>query len=481
MNFVTAQNKFFTNSMDILLKNDTIRNAVVKKGKKMIYQNVVLEDPDNRPQAILEARAKLIQNLLQMMNRVFSNGNTSPRVRKAVIRNLVGGLVMGEEDRTAAFQATYNFCPPSFLVIGPTKRCNLMCTGCYAASSAKDAETLSYDVFNRIIQEKKDLWGSYFTVITGGEPLLYRDGDKTIFDILENNPENYFMMYTNGTLITKEMAKRMADCGNLTPAISVEGFEKETDARRGKGTHKRIMTAMENLRNAGVPFGISITATRNNADVVLSDEFVDCYIKDQGAVYGWVFQYMPIGRKITTDLMITPEQRLALFQREQKMVQERDLFLVDFWNSGLYSVGCFSAGRAGGYFYIDWNGNIAPCAFMPYYVTNIYEIYRENKTLNDVLFSPYFTAIRDWQADYAYRQPPDKINNLITPCFMRDHFDTAYQTIKDFQAKGLDENAREAIDDTEYRRVMSDYGRNIHAVTQGPWEEFMGRSDAGKE
>jgi len=165
------------------------------------------------------------------------------------------------------------------------------------------------------------------------------------------------MTYTNGTLITKDVARRIAECGNISPAISVEGFEKETDARRGEGTHRRIITAMENLRNAGVPFGISITITKKNAHVALSDDFVDFYFNTQGAMYGWIFQYMPIGRGVATELMITPEQRLDLFKREQELIEETDLFLVDFWNGGLDSVGCLSAGRPGGYFYIDWSGN----------------------------------------------------------------------------------------------------------------------------
>jgi len=61
-------------------------------------------------------------------------------------------------------------------------------------------------------------------------------------------------MYTNGTLIDKKMAKRMADLGNVVPQVSVEGFEKETDARRGKGVFKKILRAFENMREAGVPF-----------------------------------------------------------------------------------------------------------------------------------------------------------------------------------------------------------------------------------
>ena len=41
------------------------------------------------------------------------------------------------------------------------------------------------------------------------------------------------------------MAKRFAELGNIYPAISIEGDEALTDARRGQGAHKRVMTAME--------------------------------------------------------------------------------------------------------------------------------------------------------------------------------------------------------------------------------------------
>ncbi len=66
---------------------------------------------------------------------------------------------------------------------------------------------------------------------------------------------------------------------------------------------------MEQLKNAGVPFGISVTATRQNAETVLSDEFLDYYFENMGAIYGWIFQYMPIGRSYTIDMMVSPEQR----------------------------------------------------------------------------------------------------------------------------------------------------------------------------
>ena len=187
--------------------------------------------------------------------------------------------------------------------------------------------------------------------------------DKDLFDLLGENQDNYFMMYTNGTLITREVAERMADLGNISPAISVEGWERETDDRRGKGVFRRVQEAMQNLRAAGVPFGISVTATRENAEVILSESFLDFYFGHQGALYGWIFQYMPIGRGFTADWMVTPEQRRWMLEQELTLLRDKKRFLVDFWNGGPMTLGCIAAGRPGGYFYVDWNGNIAPACF----------------------------------------------------------------------------------------------------------------------
>ncbi len=461
--------------LNFILRRESVRKAIMKKAEEKLYSDFVVANKDNRPPRVQEARYLMLNNLLHSVNKAISDGRVSSTVSRAIISNFVGRMLLGEEDRSGHFFKQYGVYPPAFLTISPTKRCNLFCKGCYASSSAGNAETLPYDIFSRILDEKKRLWGSHFTVISGGEPLLYRDGKKTIFDVLESNSDQYFMMYTNSTLISKEMARKMARVGNITPAISVEGFEKETDDRRGRGVYKMILRSMENLRRAGVPFGVSATATRNNVEAIMSDRFTDFYFKEMGAVYGWIFQYMPIGRSYTVDLMITPEQRLALFQREQKMIKESNLFLVDFWNGGPYAVGCIAAGRPGGYFYIDWNGNIAPCAFYPYYVSNIHDVYRDNKTLNDVLFSPYFSSIRGWQNEYGYGQPPEKVDNFIVPCIVRDHYKEARDRVDEFSAKPMDDHAAQALNDGEYYKRMTKYGEDAKALTQEHWEaEFTG-------
>ncbi len=156
-------------------------------------------------------------------------------------------------------------------------------------------------------------------------------------------------MYTNGTLVDDAAARRFAQLGNVCPSISVEGFERETDA----------------LREAGVPFGISMTATRENADVLLSEDVVRHFFDDKGAVLAWIFHYMPIGRSSRIDQMVIPEQRRRMLERQLDLMKNRGLFFIDFWNGGALSAGCISAGREGGYFHIDWNGDVAPCVFIP--------------------------------------------------------------------------------------------------------------------
>ena len=47
--------------------------------------------------------------------------------------------------------------------------------------------------------------------------------------------------------------------GNFTFMISVEGTPEETDARRGEGTYDKVMKAMKLLKDAGIPFGYSLS------------------------------------------------------------------------------------------------------------------------------------------------------------------------------------------------------------------------------
>ena len=133
---------------------------------------------------------------------------------------------------------------------------------------------------------------------------------------------------------------------------------------------------------------------------------------------------MPIGRSFTLDLMMTPEQRLRLFERVWWLVRNRHIFIADFWNSATATNGCVAAGRAGGYFHVNWNGDVSPCVFFPYSPVNVKDVFARGGTLDDVWAHPFFADIRSWQRDYGYREAneacPD-CGNWLAPCIIRDH------------------------------------------------------------
>ena len=461
-----ASSRFTTSLISMALKNSKTRKALIKAIEKATHK-LSLQGSEDRPQKLKEDRYYMSRALLTSVDSVLSGKGISREcVRKMVDVFLTKIFVEGIHTRRE-FKEIHGFRPPGFITISPTNLCNLKCKGCYAGDVYTES-TLDYEIFDKIITDMKKEFAARFFVISGGEPFMYQDKGKTLMDILAKHQDAYFMAYTNGTLINKEKAQELGRLGNFTPAISVEGFEKETDARRGKGVWKKIMEAMENLKEAGVMFGISVTPCANNADILLSDKFIDFFFKEKGVFYGWYFQYMPIGRKPSLDLMVTPEQRVRMYKTIWKKVREDKIFIADFWNSGTASDGCMAAARGGGYFYIMWDGTITPCVFIPFKdkeYGNIYQVYERGETLTDAIKCPLFSGIRDWQFSYWINRPKEKCGNLLAPCPIRDNSKDFYKIVKETGAVPVDEGAQTYLSFIE-KDQMPDYNRRYNELSE---------------
>ena len=232
---------------------------------------------------------------------------------------------------------------------------------------------------------------------------------------------------------------------------------------------------MENLRNNGVPFGVSVTATRNNTNILLTDDFYKFYFEELGATYMWMFQYMPIGRKFTTKLMVTPEQRFKLFKKWKQILSEKEWFVADFWNSAILSNGCISCGKPGGYFYIDWNGNIMPCVFVPYYKHNAKQLFFEGKKIADALFSNFFVKGREWQSNYFNQN--GKLGNMLRPCFIRDHHKTFLRIAKETKVMPQDEAAKEAMEDKEFHNELIKFDEKLKEIEDPYWKKAYSKKE----
>ena len=460
----------------LLSTNPKVRSLFLKRAERTAYDYIVKDNEDKRPIAVQKEKMQIVQNLAETTAKRIEEGLYSKNVISHGVNTFVQKMVFSprgkKKESIDNFTAKYGRKPPGFLVIGPTKRCNLHCKGCYASSHAQTAETIPFSILDRIITEKTELWGSNHTTWVGGEPTVYRSEGKDILDIAERHMDNMFLMYTNGVLIDKKMAKRMADLGNVVPQVSVEGFEKETDARRGTGVFKKVLTAFSNMREAGVPFGIAITPMRHNYELLTSDEFIDFYFNKQKVTLAWVFQYMPIGRGYSLELMLTPEQRLRLLDREREILWKKRLFYVDFWNSGPIGSGCIAAGRPDGYLYIDWNGYVMPCPYYQFSPVNIFDVYKSGGNLNDVYNQPFFEAIRKWQDEYAYKRVGDETGNWLRPCPIRDHHKIAMEAIKKYNAKPEDKATEKWLHDENLHQGLIEFDDQLAELMDPYWEKI---------
>ncbi len=453
-----------------LARERHIRRVITSHIGHQVYKLMVKQNPARRPYGVHEEIYTYFTAMITGFDRAVEKSLICEHVARRMADVFWNNVMLTKKSKEEIIE-NLGFYPPKFVLVSPTGKCNLRCKGCYAESNPGTHGSLDFDTFDRILTEKRELWRSHFTVISGGEPFMWRDGERDFLDMVEKHDSDMFMVYTNATLIDDAAAKRMSELGNIMPAISIEGFEKETDARRGKGVHRKVLAAMGSLRKHGVPFGISATPTRHNWELITSDEFADFYFEQQGAIFAWLFQYMPVGRGQTLDLAPTPDQRVEMRERMLRLVVEKKYFIADFWNSGAVSCGCIAAGRGDGYFYIDWNGDITPCAFVPYVCGNIYDVFESGGDLNTVLDMDFFKRIRKWQDEYGYDRAAGQVDNWLCPCVIRDHFPIVKEAIEKSGAKPLNNEAAVALDDTVYCEGMVEYGEEIKRLTDPIWRK----------
>jgi MoaA/NifB/PqqE/SkfB family radical SAM enzyme len=335
---------------------------------------------------------------------------------------------------------------PFLLVLSPTNLCNLRCRGCYASGYGQD-DSLPLPLVKRVLKESEDL-GIFLIVLSGGEPLLY----PHTLDLIEQHPHVLFHIYTNGTLITRQVAERLSYMGNVIVVISIEGFQEKTDQRRGAGVFERILTSFHHLRQSKIPFGTSVTVTQQNLEEVTSLPFLD-FLVDQGALVNYYFMYVPVDGSGDFSSMLSPRQRDHLRAALGNIRSTTPLLIIDFWNDGPYVRGCIAAGRR--YFHINARGDIEPCVFTHFATDNI-----KDTTLLQAIKSPLFTDIRA-------RQPYD--SNHLCPCMIIDSPWVAKDLIEKHRVRPTHPGALRLY--SEQYESLFDFARAYRCIADEAWEE----------
>ena len=145
------------------------------------------------------------------------------------------------------------------------RRCNLTCKHCYSLSADTDFKgELSLDEIAVTMADLK-AFGVPGLILSGGEPLLRPD----IFEIAElaKGFGFYVGLSSNGTLIDRPMARRIAEAGFDYVGVSLDGIGAAHDAfRRKEGAFESSLAGVRFLGEVGVKAGLRFTMTETNAD-----------------------------------------------------------------------------------------------------------------------------------------------------------------------------------------------------------------------
>ncbi len=351
-----------------------------------------------------------------------------PNIIKMHVLNLGYEAGLAGMKQVKKMREKYQCNVPWVILMDPTSACNLHCTGCWAAEYGHQM-SLTFDELDNIICQGKEL-GIHFYIMTGGEPLVRKED---IVKLAEKHNDCAFHIFTNGTLIDDAFCKKIKKVGNVSFALSVEGYEETNDGRRGEGVFQKVMHAMDTMKENGLLYGVSICYTSKNIEVVTSDEFLDMLI-DKGCRLAWYFHYMPVGNDAALDLLPSNEQREYMYHRVREirgMKTGKPIFAMDFQNDAEFVGGCIAGGK--NYLHINPNGDVEPCVFIHYSGANIKE-----KTLLECLQQPLFMQYHD-------NMPFN--DNMLRPCPMLENPEKLRKMVHESGAKSTDMTSPEPVDE----------------------------------
>ena len=253
---------------------------------------------------------------------------------------------------------------PAVMIVSVTNRCNLSCKGCYMrAMQHPRGPEMTPEQLRSVVAQAGDL-GISFIVLAGGEPLVRA---PEILALAAEFPRIIFGVITNGLLVDDRMAGAFASQRNIVPVLSFEGFQGETDSRRGTGVYRRLMETCSVLSRSGIFFGCSLTVTRLNHGLVTDEAFVGRMIGAGCRVFAFV-EYVPV-QAGTEDLVLSADQRSALVGCLRTFPGRFPALFLGFPGDEEVFGGCLSSGR--GFLHVSTSGDLEPCPAAPFSDTNL--------------------------------------------------------------------------------------------------------------
>jgi len=262
-----------------------------------------------------------------------------------------------------------------------TRRCNLGCAYCFAASNQKKQDMDLETALKAVDQLMEMPFNNFCIKFNGGEPLLRKDLLEKIssytFERFREIKREGFLLFeitTNGTLVDEE-AIELFKRFNMRVLISLDGPEplhnKYRTYQNGSPSFGDVIKGIRRLQDADYPFRVITVVTREN--VLYPAEIID-FFSGMGITN---LRFNPIlkhgyGKDDWESKGIEPQEYLAFMKVVTARCGEGNSLHEDNLESMLRNMvsrmrdfKCMRSNCGCGHYYlcIDSTGDIYPCAF----------------------------------------------------------------------------------------------------------------------
>ncbi len=266
---------------------------------------------------------------------------------------------------------------PPFLFFSVISSCQLRCQGCWV-DVASPRKMITREEMRRSIEEAKR-YGCRFFGILGGEPLLHPE----LLAIYGDHRDCYFQMFTNGQLLTDDVARELRRLGNVTPLISIEGSQVVSDERRGGNeVLDKSLRAVESCRRQKLITGVATSVCRTNLDLV-GDEWLRRLIS-MGVHYAWYYTYRPVGPRPHPDLALSPAELLEVRRFIVQARKRHPIAIVDaYWDDEGRALCPMAVGMS---HHVGPGGDIEPCPVIQFAAETIRDERGLGRTMTESAF-----------------------------------------------------------------------------------------------
>ena len=313
------------------------------------------------------------------------------------------GMLSVQRFKRRAQQGVYF---PPFLYLSILNSCNLRCQGCWVDVESP-RESIELERLHRLINEAKSHGNSFFGLL-GGEPFMH----PQLLDLVEQQSDAYFQIFTNGQLITDKVADRLRRAGNATPLISIEGREVVSDQRRGKkDVFARTLRGLDTAIRHRLLTGVATSVCQSNIRDLLNESWIDELI-DRGVHYVWFHSYRPVGPMMHEDLGLSREQLVETRQFITEMRAKKPIGIVDAYYDHDGQALCPMA--TGISHHVNPKGGVEPCPIIQFANESIDDDRGIYRTLTESSFLKDFreTTARETRGCVMLERP-DLVEDLV--------------------------------------------------------------------